>query len=231
METLNATVDSGLLCRKRLKNLMLSQWCVVLSTQLLASLCRFLCPLCTQTETPGTLSYLAPHPHLKALGSRAWIPTGLRGGHPRGHWKRSLFVSAVKIKECVNMNLLHLNKLFFVVVVVCLFQGERSRFTPQKAWVMTLSAAQTWMLIIFSQDLLLLSWKRTLMDYLPWRTSQVLPFQTMFQSSQISATTIFLIYLRNHCRSLKTQYRMRWKAVTLWIPLQREGTFHLGLTR
>lgn len=96
---------------------------------------------------------------------------------------------------------------------------------------MSLSAAQTWMLITFFQDLLLLSWKRTLMDYLPWRTSQVLPCQTTFQSFQISATPIFLIYLRNHCRSLKTQSRMRWKAVTLWIPLQQEGTFHLGLTR
>lgn len=130
------------------------------------------------------------------------------------------------------MNLLHLDKLFvFFNYFICLFQGERSRFTPQKARVMTLSAARTWMLITFSQDLLLRSWKKILMDYPPWRASQVLPLQTMFQSSQISATTICLIFKRNHCRSLKTPHWMSWKAATLWMPLQREETVHLGLSR
>ncbi|KAE8293176.1 Rho guanine nucleotide exchange factor 19 Ephexin-2 [Larimichthys crocea] len=42
---------SGLLYRSRLKNNILSQQCVVLSMQLLASLCPSLCPLYTQTET------------------------------------------------------------------------------------------------------------------------------------------------------------------------------------
>lgn len=68
------------------------------------------------------------------------------------------------------------------------------------------------------------------MDYLPWKTFQVPRFQTMFQISQI-ATMMPLIYLQNHCRSLKTQYWMRWKAVTLWIPLQQEKPFPHGITR
>ncbi len=83
--SLNALMASGLLCRSRLKNLELSRQYVVLSTQLLAFLCRSLCPLYTQTGTPGSLSYLALHLHLKAMAYRAQTPASHRGGHHKVH--------------------------------------------------------------------------------------------------------------------------------------------------